>query len=145
MDWITPDIAIGSYYDAQNADLIRENGIRSILGLIATLQGKDPADLGVQRINIITLLDGPGNELTRFIRAINMLESLVVEAPPVLVHCRAGWSRSPAVVAGYLMRSTGVSADEALGQVAAKRTFTMVPDLRNLLNQLDCERGQTKL
>ncbi|GIL92911.1 hypothetical protein Vretimale_14787 [Volvox reticuliferus] len=40
----------------------------------------------------------------------------------VLVHCQAGVSRSPAVVAGWLMRSRGLSADEALSYLVSRRS-----------------------
>ncbi|KAM3553572.1 hypothetical protein ARSEF4850_006855, partial [Beauveria asiatica] len=41
--------------------------------------------------------------------------------PNVLVHCRAGISRSATIVIAYLMRKYGLSADEALAEVKAKR------------------------
>ena len=136
MDWITDQIAIGDYREAQDANLLRQHSFGSVLGLISTLTGIAPVDLGVKRIEIITLLDGPGNDPLRFVKAVNLLEQLVVEAPPVLVHCRAGWSRSPAVVAGFVMRTRGLSADEAVAAVREKRVFTMEPELRELLNRL---------
>ena len=70
MDWITREIVIGSYHEAQDTDLLRRESIRSVLGLIGTLQGRRPGDLGVERIEVLPLLDGPGNDLSRFCRAV---------------------------------------------------------------------------
>jgi hypothetical protein len=136
MDWITDQIAIGDYHEAQDRALLRRHGFGSALGLISTLRGIAPVDLGLQRIEVVELLDGPGNDPGRFRRVVDLLTKLLTEAPPVFVHCRAGWSRSPAVVAGYLMQSQGLSANDAIAAVAAKRTFTMAPELRALLEQL---------
>jgi len=133
MDWITDQIAIGDYREAQDIKLITQHSFGSVLGLISTLMDVVPADIGVRRIEVITLLDGPGNSPSRFWKAVDLLEQLVVEAPPVLVHCRAGWSRSPAVVAGFLMQTRNLSAEQAMAAVAEKRAFTMVPELRELL------------
>jgi protein-tyrosine phosphatase len=135
MDWITSEIAIGNYREAQDIQVLTQEAIQSILGLIPTLHNCSAEELGVKRIEIVTLLDGPGNELSTFCRAVNSLAMLVAKVPPVLVHCRAGWSRSPAVVAGYLMRAQGITDTEALAAVSSKRTFDMVPDLQYLLKQ----------
>ena len=136
MDWITDQIAIGDYREAQDARLLSEHSFGSVLGLISTLMDVAPAEIGVRRIEVITLLDGPGNAPARFWKAVHLLEELVAEAPPVLVHCRAGWSRSPAVVAGYLMQTRNLSAHQAMAAVAEKRVFTMTPELRELLYTL---------
>ena len=135
MNWITTDIGIGSYHEALDTDLLGREAIRSILSLSSDLRGKSAADLGVDRIETIMLLDGPGNELSRFGRAVDTLEALVAEAAPVLVHCRAGWSRSPAVVAGYLVRTRGMTAEAALTEVTSKRVCSMVPELRRLVQE----------
>ena len=43
------------------------------------------------------------------------------ERPRVLVHCRAGVSRSATLVIAYLMKRHGMSLDDALAHVRAKR------------------------
>ncbi|KAM3455743.1 hypothetical protein MY3296_002161 [Beauveria thailandica] len=53
--------------------------------------------------------------------------------PNVLVHCRAGISRSATIVIAYLMRKYGLSADEALAEVKAKRRVRPNP---NFMDQL---------
>jgi protein-tyrosine phosphatase len=133
VDWITDQVAIGDYREAQNIELLRRSGFGLILGLTGTLLGKSPSELGVRQLQVITLLDGAGNELSRFQRAVDTLVQLAAEAPPVLVHCRAGWSRSPLIVAGYLMKTSGLSAEEALAEVSAKRSGSIVPELKSLL------------
>src|SRR5262245_39159151 len=66
MDWITDQIAIGDYREAQDASLLRQHKFGSVLGLISTLRGTEPASLGVKRIEVVELLDGPGNDPARF-------------------------------------------------------------------------------
>ncbi|KAM3477487.1 hypothetical protein MY5147_002668 [Beauveria neobassiana] len=51
----------------------------------------------------------------------------------MLVHCREGISRSATVVIAYLMRKYGLSADEALAEVKAKRK---VKPNSNFMDQL---------
>jgi atypical dual specificity phosphatase len=137
MDWITENIAIGDYREAQDKELLREAGFASVLGLISTLADKSPTEMGLKRIEIVTLLDGAGNDPALFRRAVDTLAELVSLTPPVFVHCRAGWSRSPAVVAGYLIITRGLQATQALGEVSAKRPGSMAPELQVLLADLE--------
>jgi hypothetical protein len=134
MDWITDQIAIGGYQDAQDPDVLQEKAINSILGLTRTLQGANPAILGVKVVEVVLLEDGPGNEVRLFLQTVDTLSRLVQEAPPVLVHCHAGRSRSVVVVAGYLMKTLGIGADEALDRVAARREVAVAPGLERLLD-----------
>src|SRR2546423_4236185 len=110
MNWISDEIAIGDWRDASDAELLRRESIWSMLSLIGRLVGRTPESLGVQRVEIYPLLDGPGDDLISLNRAVDLLAKLVAEGPPVFVHCQAGRSRSAAVVAGYLMKSRGLSA-----------------------------------
>jgi len=92
--------------------------------------------LGVQHIGIVSLDDGPGNDPRLFEHAIEILTTLADEAPPVLVHCHAGRSRSVVVVAGYLRRARGIDAESALAEVAAKRQIAVTAGLERLLDSL---------
>ena len=93
MDWITDEIALGDWRDAQDSDLLRRECIWSMLSLIGMFVGRSAESLGVQRVECFPLLDGPGDDLSRFTRAVDLLARLVQEGPPVFVHCRAGRSR----------------------------------------------------
>lgn len=149
MDWITPEVAIGNYVDAQSIGVLRE--FRSVLGLTPTLRDlrlrrrdtialfqemihdehqRDAveadftdlfAELHAKRIETFDLVDGPGNDSHVFCRAVETLTELARDAPPVLVHCHAGRSRSAVVVAGYLMRTRKLTATDALNYVDARR------------------------
>lgn len=136
MDWITDEIAIGNYLEAVDVELLRREKFASALSLDGTLYGKEPAECGLQRIEVVQLEDAPGNDPRRFRLAVDCLSELVREAPPVLVQCHAGRSRSAVVVAGYLASVRGISPQKALDFVAAKRPIAITPGLERLLDYL---------
>ena len=136
MDWITDEIAIGNYLDALDTELIRRERIRSALSLDGTLHGKEPSECGLQRIEVVPLEDALGNEPQLYRLAVGFLTELVREAPPVLVQCHAGRSRSVVVVAGYLVTAHGLAQEEALTFVASKREVAVTPGLELLLDYL---------
>jgi protein tyrosine phosphatase (PTP) superfamily phosphohydrolase (DUF442 family) len=133
MDWITDQIAIGNYLDAQDLELLRREGIASILCLDGCLAGRVPSELGVQKIAVVTLQDGPGNDRDTFFRAVETLTRFASTSAPVLVQCHAGRSRSAVIVAGHLVKTRGIQPDEALRLVAAKRELQITPGLDSML------------
>lgn len=135
MNWITEKIAIGDWRDAVNADLLRQEGIHSVLSLIGKLVGRSAESIGVQRLEIFPLQDGPGDDMKRFRRAVDLLSRMVSEGAPVLVHCRAGRSRSAAIVSAHLMHSLHCTAEEALALVASKRDIGLNPEMAALLRE----------
>jgi protein-tyrosine phosphatase len=104
MDWIIETIAIGTFLEARNHTLRVASGIRSILCLDAVLRDPDEPNLDVDDYEVIDFADGPGNDPRLFDRAVQLVGVLSEQSPKLLVHCRAGRSRSVVVVAGYLMR-----------------------------------------
>ena len=136
MDWITENIAIGNFLDVQDAELLRREAVGSILGLTSALAGIEPAALGVQAIRLVELVDGAGNDLRIFRHAVATLAELLESSPPVLVHCHAGRSRAPVVVAAHLMNTLGVGPEEAFSLIAARREIAVSPALERLLGEL---------
>jgi protein-tyrosine phosphatase len=134
MDWITDRIAVGNYLEAQDAELLWREAIGSILGLLPQPEGFAPP--GAMPFRRIPLIDGAGNDLFTFRLAVDTLAALLAEAPPVLVHCHAGRSRSVVVVAGYLVRHGGMPAEEALAHVTARRQTAVSAALEDLLYEL---------
>ncbi len=137
MDWITDSIAIGNYLEAVDVELIRREKLVSALSLDATLHAKRASEFGLQRIEVVKLDDGPGNDPRLFRLAVSHLADLVQSCPPVLVQCHAGRSRSTIVVAGYLMQTHGLSPEESLKLVAAKREIAVTAGLESLLERLE--------
>jgi len=70
MDQITNDIWIGSSVDANDRDALRREGIHSILGLDGCQREIKPDKLGVDRIEVVELVDGRGNRPEVFLRAV---------------------------------------------------------------------------
>ncbi len=136
MDWITESVAIGNYLDARDEKMLREHGFRSAVSLDATLKKGDEDDLPYRAIASYNLVDGPGNDPRVFLHALDALVRLVDSAPPVLVQCHAGRSRSVILVAAYLMRLHGHDEDEALAEVERKREVAITQGIEGLLSHV---------
>ena len=139
LDWITDQIAIGNAMESRDAELIREQGIRSVLSLDGTMVGREEAFPQYSSIRAYRLIDGAGNDPGLYLRVIQSLAALHRSSPPVLVHCHAGRSRSVVVVAGFLMQRHGWDESEALDAIGQKREVALTPGIERLLDH--AERG----
>ncbi len=118
MDWITDTVAIGTREEAHDASVLRTAGIRSVLCLDGTLAADAAVELGLSEVVSVALCDGSGNDPREFRRAVAVLGRLAATRAPVLVQCQYGRSRSPAVVAGYLVVTQGLDPFQAREFVA---------------------------
>ena len=133
MDWINQQIAIGDIDDAMRRTKLEIAGITAVLSL-NWFPSFLPSD-GFSWHHM-PLIDGPGNQPSSLRAALETLHSLVSSGHKVLVHCAAGTSRSPFVVACYLAPYQGFQFNEALELVAEKRTFVAVNPALLLLPNL---------
>lgn len=132
VDFITDEIAIGSLAQLHQPGVLEPYSFRSIL----SVDDKEtilPPHFKKLATRHVALRDAAGNGLTRFEEAVSTLKDLVDSKSPVFVHCHAGRSRSPAVVAGYLVVERGVEPDFALDYIASRREINVAPPLRDLL------------
>ncbi len=134
MNQITEKIWIGNYLDAADRDALGKAGIVSIVCLDGCLAKAKAADLGVQRIEVVELIDGTGNSPENFLHAVRILKELAGKHPPVLVHCHAGKSRSAAVVCKYFMREEGNTLGQAMKRITAKRRVMIDAGLQEALD-----------
>jgi protein-tyrosine phosphatase len=134
MDNITDKIWIGNYLDARDRAALTAAGIRSILCLDGCMTDVEAAELGVERVEIVELIDGAGNPPEKFLRAVRLLRDLSSNHASVLVHCHAGQSRSAAVVCKFFMQEEGNSLTEAMRRITRKRQVAIIAGLQEALN-----------
>ncbi len=133
MDKITDNIWIGNYLDARDQASLASAGIRSILCLDGCMAGEKAEAAGVERIEVVQLIDGAGNPPEVFLRAVRLLGELTSKHAPVLVHCHAGQSRSAAVVCKYFMQQ-GDTLAGAMKWITSRRRVAIMSGLQEALD-----------
>ena len=133
MDSITERIWIGNSDEAKDRESLQLAGIRSILCLDGCMTRVGAEEAGVDRVEVVELIDGSGNRPEVFLRAVRLLRDLAAKHPPVLVHCYAGRSRSAAVVCKFFMQDEGNSLVEAMRRITSKRKVAIAAGLQDLL------------
>ena len=128
MDWITDQIAIGDALDA--VDHAPE--FDSILCLLSDCCG-DRNDIDGY---CVPLNDGPGNRREHVLAAIDFIAAQVENGLRVLVHCRAGRSRSVCIVAAYLMRHQGLSKRLAMSMISKKRQVCLSDGVEEIFKHI---------
>lgn len=128
-------MAITNFFSAHSTKVIAEHRVNSILCLDRDLEGCPANERGVECIRVVHLNDG-ANEMSIFRDAVEALEFLTERYGRIVVHCRAGRSRSIAIVAGYLRKTLDIEADEAFEIVRSKRESSVAPELIRLVEQL---------
>ncbi len=137
IDQITKEIFIGNGNSAKDPTIISDRKIKGILSLNDGLKPEEASRLGVNEIATFSLIDGEGNDLRVFERAVSTLERMVVDHGQVLIHCHAGRSRSVVIAAGYIMRTRGIEPEDALMYVETRRESAVAPDLKRLLHLIN--------
>lgn len=116
LDFITPQIVIGSRRDAENDDLLIHHRIDAVLSL-APLER--PASVARQfSLEMRDRVALPGDIIEE---AVAFLREQVSRGRRVLVHCEMGLSRSPAIVACYLHQEHGMELEAAVRHIRAAR------------------------
>jgi dual specificity MAP kinase phosphatase len=125
MDWITPQIAIGNFLDAQQVS----DEVDSILCLEEECCDEGRTDIDVLAI---PLIDGKGNVRRQIEEAVNYVQDMVAAGERILMHCHAGRSRSVSIVARYLMATEGLRSGAALAKIGSKRKIYLSPGIVEL-------------
>ena len=126
MTWITDQIAIGNYIDAQNI----ANEVDAILCLKENCCDDERIDL---EILTLPLIDGSGNNRRFFDDAVDFIDDVVFDGEKILVHCHAGRSRSVCIVARYFMIKYGMIREDALSTIESKRDVYLSPGIEEIL------------
>ena len=118
MSMILPNLYISNeYFPSKKEELVSRN-IRRIVNVTETCPNYFPDDFQYLRVPV---KDRVGSDITKyFYDAFAFIEEGLNEGA-VLVHCSAGISRSPTIVASYLMIKYGVSSEHALNVLRTRR------------------------
>lgn len=115
---VAPRLFVGNWQAAADADVISKHSIQSII----SCAGKPGCIPGVI-YHRMTCRDEMEDESLAaiLVPCAETIDSCVRSGESVLVHCRAGHHRSPAVIVAYLVRYRALSLAEALDHVALLR------------------------
>ncbi len=126
MDWITTQIAIGNFIDAQNIS----DKIDAILCLKKNCCDEERIDLEIMNL---PLIDGPGNDKRLFDDAVEFIHDVVSDGEKILVHCHAGRSRSVCILARYFMIKHKMTQEQAISVIKSKRDIYLSPGIEEIL------------
>jgi len=137
MDDIT-EINTNLYVGAAPGSALTENPkIDAILNLSTNLSIRPDMQLQAYYWHPISDLADSPPRLGVLYHLVEVISLWISLGHKVLVHCAAGISRSPTVVAAYLVRSEGLTAAQALNRVLSVRDIHPNVGLRNLLDQYE--------
>ena len=125
MDWITDQIAIGNYLDAQS--------LPPEVTAVLCLRDNCCTDRDDVDALSVPLVDGAGNDRRSVVEATNFVAEMINAGGRILVHCHAGRSRSVMIVARYLVRHRAMTAQAALDLIAQKREIYLSPGVEDIL------------
>lgn len=125
MDWITNQIAIGNFSDA--------NELPADIDAVLCLKHGCCDDRDDVDAVCIPLADGAGNNRVAVREGITYIHEVIVSGRRILVHCHAGRSRSAVMVARYLMEYQRVTAGDALALITAQREIYLSDGIDELL------------
>lgn len=116
---IVPGLWCGSYHTATKLDTLRRLGITHVCCCIGTT----PSFPSNFMYLTIAADDRADYDIApHFARTFEFIENALVKSHgAVLVHCGAGISRAPTIVAAYLMRKLCISSTTAIQQVQRRR------------------------
>ncbi len=142
MSQIVPGVYVSNHDNAMN-DVVRAHyRLRAIVNCTRDMPFTSSTDVKKLRVPIDDNADQ--NEL--LYANIDTATSFIHAHRPVLVHCYVGVSRSPSVVALYLIRYYHVSMVVAIGRIRAVRPFAFshgkVVRFRQTLQVLDEQEQQ---
>ena len=113
--WITDDIALGSYPLEPALNELLESGVTAIMSLRIDEPDYD-VDL-FERHHLCPVEDLEPFPYAKLVDAVRFLHCAIRDGHKVYVHCFAGMSRSPFVVACYLMLERDIPFAEAVAQL----------------------------
>lgn len=136
---IVKNLWIGSEGDSQDPQFMAENDIAFVVNCSRNIEFLNVPGIEYYRIPIDDANDENEVLLSHLPIVVRAIDSVLARGKGVLVHCRAGMSRSASTVAAYLMYKYNVSAKNAISAIKnrKKETFWPVPVFANALSKYE--------
>jgi len=116
---VVPGLFLGDRTTALRGDLLLQNGV----SLVVSAGGGSSLCLpySIKQINMRLRDNNKDSFLGQIDHVAQSIEAELKANKKVLVHCQAGLSRSPAVIAGFLLLKRGLSVSDALDVIKSVR------------------------
>uniref|UniRef100_G3PAI9 Dual specificity protein phosphatase 8 n=1 Tax=Gasterosteus aculeatus aculeatus TaxID=481459 RepID=G3PAI9_GASAC len=136
---ILPHLYLGSQKDVLNKDLMAQNGITYVLNASNTCP--KPDFISESHFMRIPVNDNYCEKLLPWLDKTNeFIDKAKVSNCRVIVHCLAGISRSATIAIAYIMKTMGLSSDDAYRFVKDRRS-SISPNFNFLGQLLEFEKG----
>ncbi|MRG90823.1 protein-tyrosine phosphatase family protein [Polyangium spumosum] len=140
--WITPEILLGGFLLPSDVAELERLGVRAVVN--ATTELVEP--IGTLRAAGMEYLQIPCWDMNAPCpedadRAVRFLAEHVAKGQRVYVHCASGVGRSVALVVCYLALHKGMSVDEAIAWIGARRRVSLREAQRRFVDAYVRARG----
>ncbi|XP_069326537.1 dual specificity protein phosphatase 8 [Eulemur rufifrons] len=136
---ILPHLYLGSQKDVLDKDLMTQNGISYVLN--ASNSCPKPDFICESRFMRIPINDNYCEKLLPWLdKSVEFIDKAKLSSCQVIVHCLAGISRSATIAIAYIMKTMGMSSDDAYRFVKDRRP-SISPNFNFLGQLLEYERS----
>jgi len=120
---IEDGIYLGNFYSSLQKPQHARHGVTHILCAILGVTALYPSEYTYMNVQVA---DEPDANIAQYFEAAHRFISVArSKNTSVLVHCRAGISRSATILASYYMKERGMSAEEAVQMLRSKRSIVL--------------------
>ena len=121
-----PNLFLGGRLAAQNWEWLVQNKIQSIVNVTADVSNYYEGEEGFV-YHRVAIEDAHTSDIgAHFEATTQLIRAQLEEGRAVLCHCREGLSRSPSIVAAFLMQTMNLTVEEALRMVEEKNDMIRI-------------------